>query len=276
MAKETREDREFARQFQESLKINKDALISKLTGESSEITSSSEGTGIDASSLHNDPKLVERYREKHPLFSVNKDAMYQAAANIIGVDGMSSAIDMENEEMEKGMTKTASKKVGSETKISRLQYVACQKFPALINFLGSEDGEKIAKEIMAKVNVIMVEKLGENAKQLSKFAHSCKADKQNIKQFYVGENEEWACQVIASGPFRGDEAIFYDREHDISAVLRKNRDDWDNVSDLFNIIHEYAEDKTKIAAQKPVEGKPEDTPEIEESEIKSEKEEENG
>jgi hypothetical protein len=124
--------------------------------------------------------------------------------------------------------------------ITKAQYRALTKFPALIEFLGSKDGEKIAQRIASEMATLVVDKVGENSKLISKFAVSCQAERQNIKQYYKGPG--WVCRVTASGPFRGDEFIYYDKEKDVAKVLRKaSNTRYTNVSGEFNVIHEYAE-----------------------------------
>ena len=97
------------------------------------------------------------------------------------------------------------------------------------------------KVIAEKVNELLVVKIGKNAQSISKFASACVADRQNIKQFYVGPNNSWVCCVIASGPFRGDEALYFDKDSGKCAVIRQYGQRYEDVSEKFNIVHEYAE-----------------------------------
>ena len=125
-------------------------------------------------------------------------------------------------------------------KASKNQVKALQKYPSLIEFLGQDEyGEKIAEKILADLRSFMIEKLGENAKLASKFATVCVVDKHNIKQFFQGE--DWLCKITASGPFRGDETIYYSRDHDKAVILRKNGEEFYDVSSGFNMIAESRE-----------------------------------
>ena len=87
---------------------------------------------------------------------------------------------------------------------------------------------------------MLSKKIGENSQSVIKEAVACRSDRQNIKQYFQGSG--WVCCVTASGPFRGDEAIVYSRDKDISSILRKRADKFDlDVTDMFNIIHESAD-----------------------------------
>lgn len=180
--------------------------------------------------------------------------IFQTAASAIGPDKIAAAIASQPASMTKFAT------AGAEQPVSlpeNLQYIsprqakALASYPALIEFLGMPEGEEIAKEVAAKVNVMMVEKIGNNAKGLSKEAYSCVADNQNIKQYYVAEDESWGCEIIASGPFRGDEALYYDRANDKSYVVRGKGKE--NVSSDFNIIHQSAKNENSKSEMPEVE-----------------------
>ena len=144
--------------------------------------------------------------------------------------------------------------------ISKRQWTAIQKFPALIEFLGTSDGEKIARRIAGEITSLVVDKVGENSRALSKFAKDCKMEKSNVRQYFKGE--DWVCRITANGPFRGDEYIYYDKDRDIPKILRRASEKrYTNVSGEFNIIHEFTQvepDEVVEAEAKPSE------PEIEE------------
>jgi len=149
------------------------------------------------------------------------------------------------------------------------QIRAIQKWPALVEFLGMDDdtSTKIASKIMTECNILMIDKIEKNSKDLNKYAGVCKADNQNIKQYFMGEEEKdsktWACIVTASGPFRGDEAVYFDRGARSAHVLRtvmvnvaeiegqeKLEKRAMDVTRDFNVIYEYGEsDKTPTEAQ---------------------------
>lgn len=128
--------------------------------------------------------------------------------------------------------------VDKKIQISSRQKIALQKYPALIEILGSDSGDKIASVILSKLNELVVAQISENSKQINKLAYACKADKHNIKQYFVGENESWVCVITASGPFSGTEAFYYDEERDEARILRKIDNDYDDVTQYFNIVHE--------------------------------------
>lgn len=146
--------------------------------------------------------------------------------------------------------------------ISKRQWTAIQKFPALIEFLGTSDGEKIARHIAGEMTSLVVDKVGENSRSLSKFAKDCTMEKSNVRQYFKGET--WVCRITANGPFRGDEYIYYDKNRDIPKILRRvSEKRYTNVSGEFNIIHEFSE----IGSEEIVEAdvKPQTSePEIEE------------
>ena len=181
------------------------------------------------------------------VFDPNKsDYLFETVASTMGADGIRNALHndpalIERHSAAELLTKTASSEQSKDIPhISQRQWTAIQKYPALIEFLGSDFGDKIATEVAAKANVLMIDALNKNAKQLSKHAYTCESAGKNIKQYFVNKECNWICQVIANGPFRGDEAIYYDPDADKSSILRRRGDNYDDVSGDFNIIHEFA------------------------------------
>lgn len=239
MAKYTSEDRQLEQDIKKSLSITSyfDQMIDKIE------------TGQDIQPGHvpnfGDGGASAGANESQSLYHLDSDTMYKTAASAIGGQGMSTALsnDAAVESLHapqptpQPAVHQASK---SQVKISRNQLTAIQKYPALIEFLGSEGGVVLVKEIAAKVNDFMIDKIGQNSKEISKFAQVCKADRQNIKQYFAGKDKEWVCVVTASGPFRGDEAFLYKQESDQAFILRKVNDDYVNVTNEFNMIHEFA------------------------------------
>ena len=128
-----------------------------------------------------------------------------------------------------------------EFAISRNQMNAINKFPSLIDFLGQKEGEAIAIKIASECNKIISTKLEANAKQVNKYAKICESDRKNMRQYFEGEN--WLCRVTASGDFNGDEAIYYNHKKDKSFVLRKSCHNYVDVTEEFNVIHDFAEKK---------------------------------
>ena len=244
MPKKTADDVAFEKEFKDSLKVDKDAFIESLiTGQQVETSKPYYGgqpQQLGKSTLNEGSVAPENHLD-----------VFASVAGTVGQNTLASAIAQNPGLTNPGLTKFANTAGEPMAQLpDNLQYIsprqahALEKFPALIEFLGMEEGEGIAKEVAAKVNEIMVVKIGENAKGLSKYAQTCVADKQNMKQFYVGPDKTWACEVIASGPFRGDEVLYYDPEQDKSYVLRgKSNTD---VSSDFNLIHQYAEKKAEM------------------------------
>jgi len=125
--------------------------------------------------------------------------------------------------------------------ISRNQALAIKKYPTLVEFLGRPEGVQIAREVAGEINKLMSKLVAANSKEANEFAVTCKADKHNLKQYFRGE--DWLCRVTASGPFRGDEAIYYSREKDVACVLRREEAadgsiKYADISDRFNLIFE--------------------------------------
>lgn len=125
--------------------------------------------------------------------------------------------------------------------LSENQKRALQKYPALIEFLGTEDAKPLISQIAEQVRNYVVTKIAHNSQEISKFAQNCVVDKHNVKQYFVGEDESWACMITASGPFRGDEAFYYKQAEDKAFILRKINDEYVDVTKDFNVIHEFAE-----------------------------------
>lgn len=142
----------------------------------------------------------------------------------------------------RSLKKTAASSEPQHT-VSKNQFLAIQKYPSLIDHLGTPEGDKLAQTMLAEVNVSIADKIEKNSKAVSEFARTCKAERQNLQQYFVGEDEKWACRITASGPFRGDEAFFYNKDSDKAYVVRKVGEKWEDLSEDFNIVHEYAENK---------------------------------
>jgi len=131
--------------------------------------------------------------------------------------------------------------------LEQLHHILCHEMhsphnPALVELLGTDIGDILSREILAKLNSLVAVKIGANTRKIHSSAKSCVADKQNLKQYFVAPNEDWVCVVTASGPFRGDEAFHYNRDKDNVSVLRlDDQDEYSNVTDAFNVIHEFVE-----------------------------------
>lgn len=166
--------------------------------------------------------------------SMSYDDMINAVAPI-GAEGMSSVL--------KSVSSVNAPPPSSSKKfaLSKNQWRALQKYPALIEFLGTEEARPVIEQIAGQVKEFVAAKVGQNSQEISKFAQACVCDRNNLKQYFVGEDESWACVITASGPFRGDEALVFKREYDQAYVVRKTGDDYVNVTDKFNVVHDYAE-----------------------------------
>jgi len=129
--------------------------------------------------------------------------------------------------------------------LSQNQAVAVKKYPMLVEFLGRPEGDKIAKEISGHMNAVIADVVHANSKEANDSAVICKADKQNLREYFQGDG--WVCRVTASGPFRGDEAIYYSSDKDVARILRKSVHGGEiryaDISEQFNIIYEMEEGK---------------------------------
>jgi hypothetical protein len=235
------EDRDFQEQWEASLKVS--SYADKVLEAMQSGSDVPEGIVPDFS----DPSSgISSENESSSLFSMDprrNDYMFQTAAAAIGLQKIENATDA------KPMQKTAQTQTQTQAapnrpqlKLSQNQLRALKKFPALVEFLGGENGDQIAKTILSQVNRLVVKKIEANTKAVHKSAHACEVAGQNIKTYFVGNdgNGQWVCCVIASGPFRGDEAIFYKAAEDKAYVIRKRGDDWANVTGDFNVVHEFA------------------------------------
>lgn len=139
--------------------------------------------------------------------------------------------------------------------ISANQAKAIQKWGSLVEFLGKDVmGDKIAKKMIEEINHLASDKIAENSRKLHKFAVLCKADRQNVKQYFKGD--DWVCCVTASGVFTGDEAIFYKRDEDRSFILKVGSDPKEmyDITHKFNVVHEYRDGITQEDVQSVNEG----------------------
>lgn len=241
------EDYYIQKEVEASTKINKEALLDNILHGvpiPKPANSGMANSGLSSGGTAN---------ESSSLFSMdyrNNDYMLGTAMQILGAKGMSQALQEDPTLLEKysaselmtmqkqGENPEYPEQVSNVPHISQRQWTAIQKYPALIEFLGSEHGEAIATEVATKIASVMVSSLDENAKKLSKYAHSCESAGRNIKQFFVNKDEGWVCQVTANGPFRGDEALYYNSEQDKPYVLRLRGKEYEDISASFNVIHE--------------------------------------
>lgn len=235
-AKMTRADREEEAQIKKSLSVNLDTVISNLTGESFSPDPSNSNQdafssgGRSSSGLANESGgLSIGLAGKGGVM----DALVCAASA-----GLGENLRIPNATETLHITKTANNPSLATPKfrISANQHRALRKFPSLIDFLGQEDGEKIAQKVMAEINVILASRIQKNSHEAHEYALECKADKQNLRQYFKGD--DWVCRVTVSGPFRGDEAIYYAHDSDSAHILRRSGDGYVDATQAFNVIHE--------------------------------------
>jgi len=239
--KYTSEDREFEKEFKKSLSVSsyKNEIIDKIYG-------GKEISPTVVPDYNSSGSSIVGQNETGSIFSIYDNDNMVKTASKLGHLGIASILTPPREILPTPDVSQDSKTQKPQFKLSSNQYHAVQKYPALVEFLGTEKAESLVTEIAAKVNQYMVERIGYNSKEISpKYAQRCTSDNRNIKQYFVGENEEWACVVTASGPFRGDEAILYKSDTDKSFILRKINDNYENITEQFNIVHEFANKETQ-------------------------------
>lgn len=224
----TREDRQEDKAIRDSLKVSSytDEIFESLT------------TGQPVKT-----NIVPNYGD--PLASQRSKTNESGGFSIFDMSTVIDANDVESafqseQNVNVGMTKQASSNA-NQLKVSQNQLAALQKYPALIDLLGTDHGDSLVNEIVVGVNKMVVANIEQNTKDACTFTKGCQADRKNIKGYFVGEDEAWACVVIASGPFRGDEAFHFNPEKDQASILRKKGDDYENVTSQFNVVHEYSQ-----------------------------------
>lgn len=248
------EDAGLHKEIEASTKIDQDALVAHFLHGVPLPSAGSSSSGVGGLSSGGPAN------ESGSLYSMDyrkNDYMLKTAAAALGAEGIATALQNDPALLEKygadDLMKLASQQEQAQggvpmpnqpdpnaPHVSSRQWKAIQKYPALVEFLGSPHGEKIASQIAEHVNSLMVHALDDNAKKLSKHAYSCEAVGKNLKQFYVNKEDGWVCQITANGPFRGDEAIYYNPDKDRPYVLRLKGKEYEDVSAIFNVVHEFA------------------------------------
>lgn len=250
----TKQDQQIIEEFNKSTRVsgNLDAILAGIQGSSGD---DKDGEGLfdkkynlsDADVNATPLQLAASgSHESKALFhidegSVFRSAAFQSAAQTVGLHKMGAIADplLSSSSVSTSNSNSPPHSSGGvRLRLSTNQSLAVQKYPALIELLGSPSGEKIVKTILADLNKILCVKIGENSKVISKYAKVCENDRQNIKQYFAGDDNQWVCVVTASGPFRGDEAIYFDPEKDQASILRQDGEDYENITGQFNIIHE--------------------------------------
>lgn len=195
-------------------------------------------------------------------FGMDMDGMYHDVASTLDEGQMKTAMTNAHTPREDGETtfSHASSQASSQSTtqsstprfmVSKNQALAIKKFPSVVEFLGQPGGEKIAKRVREEMNIVLADNIQSNSKEANKFAVACKPDRQNLKQYFQGE--DWLCRVTASGPFRGDEAIYYNKDRDAASILRRSETDgqikYDDVSTGFNFTYEAEEGEFPSASE---------------------------
>lgn len=165
--------------------------------------------------------------------SVNSNEIQQAMANNRPVKTSNTVSD-------------TSHSSGPKFSISKNQWNAIQKYPSLVEFLGRDNGEKIARSMHDQMNLVLADLISKNSQEANEFALVCQAEQQNLKQYFKGNN--WICRVVASGPFRGDEAIYYSKDSNVAKILRRHASgdnvSYEDISSGFNVIFEFGENSS--------------------------------
>lgn len=196
---------------------------------------------------YKEPSLAELRKLESEGVSMDFEGLYAGVARDLSPEQMKTAMadtHAPRESDEKTFSHASSPPSSQPgLPVSRSQAMALKKYPTLIEFLGRPEGEKIAKRIAGDMNLLIADMVAANSKEANVHAIACKAEKQNLKQYFQGEG--WLCRVTASGPFRGDEAIYYHREKDAACILRRAEVDgqvrYSDISTNFNIIYEAEE-----------------------------------
>lgn len=181
--------------------------------------------------------------ESNSLFSVDLSNV----AAVVGMHDIPSNLNVDPVQVPNTVTAQVDNK--PRITLSQNQITALKKFPSLIDFIGSKNGEKIALGILEKINSIVVDNIEENTKKINKFAQACIAEKQNIKALFAGDNNEWVCSITASGPFKGNEAFYFDEKDETSYILRiadNDSEDIEDISSQFNKIHEFSRKNDEV------------------------------
>lgn len=177
--------------------------------------------------------------------SMDMEGLFQSSADALGERGVSSAMSDAMPARADGQAtfsgsaqpKTAQQAPRAGAMVSENQFRAIRKYPQIVEFLGTERGTKVANKILGEINTLIADQIEKNSQLVNEHAVACVAQKQYLHQFFKGEG--WACKVTASGPFRGNEAFFFQQDEDKSFILRRVGDRYTDVSSEFNIVHDY-------------------------------------
>lgn len=176
--------------------------------------------------------------------SMDMDGVFAASAEALGEEGVENAMQgafSRTGQQTFNQTRTAQNQQQMQpragTMVSEAQYRAIKKYPQIVEFLGSEQGAKVANKILADINLVLAERIEKNTQLVHDNAKNCLAQKQYLHQFFQGAG--WVCKVTASGPFRGNEAFYFKEDEDKSFILRRSADRYVDVSGEFNIVHDY-------------------------------------
>lgn len=173
------------------------------------------------------------------------DSLFSNAINALSPEDAKKALETDVPKSSGKMHKQA--QLMPSLSVSKNQQKAIERFPALIDFLGQEDyGDKIASLIASTVHNMVVSKIENNTKTVNKYAHLCTSKNNNIKMYF--KDAGWLCCVTASGPFRGDEIIQYDKQTDKQYILRRIGKKIEDVTDNFQVVREFSEEPAEEKA----------------------------
>ncbi len=176
--------------------------------------------------------------------SMDMNGIFAASAGILGDSGMNEAIRdaYPSNDPYTGFRQSPQNPYQERPRfqMSQNQANAIKKYGAIVEFLGSEKGEKIASKVLEEINSLIVEQIEKNSQEANEYARDCIASKKNFNQYFQGPG--WVCKVAANGPFTGSEAIFYHRDSDRSFVLKRiatsEKISYRDISGSFNIVHD--------------------------------------
>lgn len=182
------------------------------------------------------------YSNESGGMSMDMNGIFAASAGLLGDSGMNDAIRdaYPSNDPYAGFSRQSQYQERPRFQMSQNQANAIRKYGAIVEFLGSEKGEKIASKVLEEINSLIVEQIEQNSKEANEYAKNCIASKKNFNQYFQGPG--WVCKVSANGPFTGSEAIFYHRDSDRSFVLRRiattEKVSYRDISSAFNIVHD--------------------------------------
>ena len=118
------------------------------------------------------------------------------------------------------------------------QIKAIDKYPSLIDMLGSIEEPEFSEKIAQTINDWIVEKIAKNSSLINKNAVECKQEGGTLKQYFKYDDK--AGFVKASGCFTGNEFIHHTDKGSM-ILLREGKTEFKNISDKFEIESHFVE-----------------------------------